>query len=162
MKIDFDTAVTTLTGEDTTMREYEGDVLLIVNTASKCGFTPQYAGLEKLHEERAEQGLRVLGFPCNQFGQQEPGGSDDIAQFCQKNYGVSFAMHEKIDVNGANTHPLFEQLKKGAPGMMGSKAVKWNFTKFLVARDGTILKRYGSRTAPSAIADDIDAELAKS
>jgi glutathione peroxidase len=161
MKIDFDTTVTTLTGEETTMARYEGNVLLIVNTASKCGFTPQYGGLEKLHVEYAESGLKVLGFPCNQFGKQEPGGSDAIAEFCQENYGVSFPMYEKIDVNGAETHPLYKQLKDGVPGMLGSKAVKWNFTKFLVSRDGTVVKRYGPNDTPESIAGDIESELGK-
>lgn len=143
------------------MERYQGDVLLVVNTASKCGLTPQYAGLEKLHAALGERGFKVLGFPCNQFGKQEPGGAEEIAEFCLKNYGVSFAMHEKIQVNGTGTHPLFQQLKSAAPGMLGSKAIKWNFTKFLVARDGTIVKRYGPKVLPSAITADIEAELEK-
>ncbi len=159
MKIDFDTAVTKLSGEEGTLKEYEGDVLLVVNTASACGFTPQYAGLEKLHQEKSGDGLRVLGFPCNQFGKQEKGSSEEITSFCQKNYGVSFTMHEKIDVNGASAHPLFEQLKQGAPGLLGSKGVKWNFTKFLVGRDGTIIRRYAPKVTPAAIADDIETAL---
>lgn len=159
MKIDFDTSVTKLSGEDGTLEEYQGDVLLIVNTASACGFTPQYAGLEKLHQEKAGDGLRVLGFPCNQFGKQEPGGSDEITNFCQKNYGVSFTMHEKVDVNGSDAHPLFDQLKAAAPGILGSKGVKWNFTKFLVGRDGTVLRRYAPKDTPASIAADIDDAL---
>jgi glutathione peroxidase len=130
-----------------------------VNTASKCGFTPQYAGLEKLHNEHGDSGLVVLGFPCNQFGRQEPGSSSEIAEFCGLNYGVSFPMHEKVDVNGSDTHPLFEQLKSAAPGVLGTKAIKWNFTKFLVGRDGKVLKRFGSRDTPASIAPHIAAAL---
>ncbi len=158
-KLDLDTPVTTLGGSPTTLAEHAGKVLLIVNTASKCGFTPQYAGLEALHQQLADKGLAVLGFPCNQFGKQEPGGADEISSFCQLNYGVSFPMYAKIDVNGAGAHPLFEQLKSGAPGLLGSKAIKWNFTKFLVDRDGTIVRRYASTTKPAAIAADIQALL---
>ncbi len=150
-KIDFNTPVTTLRGQDITMQEYEGDVLLIVNTASKCGLTPQYEGLEALHQELEGQGLKILGFPCNQFGAQEPGSADDIAEFCQINYGVSFPMHAKIKVNGDDTHPLYQQLKTAAPGLLGSKKIKWNFTKFLVGRDGTILERFAPTTKPAAI-----------
>jgi glutathione peroxidase len=162
LKIDFDTAVITLAGEETAMTRYQGNVILVVNTASKCGFTAQYGGLQKLHADSGEAGLRVLGFPCNQFGKQEPGAGEEIAEFCQVNYGVSFPMHEKIDVNGAGTHPLYKQLKAGAPGLLGSEAVKWNFTKFLVARDGTVVKRYGPNDTPESIAGEIEAELAKS
>ncbi|MFT6400024.1 MAG: glutathione peroxidase [Bradymonadia bacterium] len=159
MKIDFDTSVTKLSGEQGSLKEYEGDVLLVVNTASACGFTPQYAGLEKLHQENAAGGLRVLGFPCNQFGKQEAGDSQEITQFCQKNYGVTFPMHEKVDVNGSDAHPLFDQLKTAAPGLLGSKGVKWNFTKFLVARDGTVLRRYAPKDTPASIEADIEAAL---
>ena len=158
-KIDFDTPVTTLTGQDITMKEYEGDVLLIVNTASKCGLTPQYEGLEALHKELEGQGLKILGFPCNQFGAQEPGTADEIAEFCQINYGVSFPMHAKIDVNGPTTHPLYQQLKEAAPGLLGSKKIKWNFTKFLVGRDGTILERFAPTTKPGAIKSKVQEVL---
>lgn len=158
----YDTAVTTLRGEDTDLNSYRGDVLLIVNTASKCGLTPQFEGLQKLHAEFGSDGLSVLGFPCNQFASQEPGGADEIAQFCQVNYGVEFPMHDKVKVNGSGTHPLFKQLKSAKPGIMGISAIKWNFTKFLVARDGTILKRYAPKVVPGEIAGDIEAELAKS
>src|SRR5690606_17463547 len=130
---------------------YRGKVLLIVNTASKCGFTPQYEGLEKLHEEYLDRGLAILGFPCNQFGHQEPGDGAEITAFCQRNYGVSFPLFAKIDVNGADTHPLFEYLKSEAPGLLGTKAIKWNFTKFLVDKDGTVVRRYGSTDTPGAI-----------
>lgn len=154
-QLDLNTPVTTLGGVDTTLAEHAGKVLLIVNTASKCGFTPQYAGLDALHQELKDQGVAVLGFPCNQFGSQEPGTADDIQSFCQLNYGVSFPMYAKIDVNGDQTHPLYEQLKAGAPGLLGSKSIKWNFTKFLVDQQGNIVRRYGSRTEPAAIAKDV-------
>lgn len=154
-RIDYATPVTLLDGTPTTLAEHEGKLLLIVNTASKCGFTPQYEGLEKLYKRFADQGVVVLGFPCDQFGHQEPGTEDEIADFCQINYGVSFPMFSKIDVNGSDAHPLFQQLKSGAPGVLGTEMIKWNFTKFLVGRDGTILKRYGSTTTPDAIADEI-------
>ncbi len=157
--IDYATKVQTLRGDDTDLSDHEGKVLLIVNTASKCGFTPQYEGLEKLHQQLEADGLQVLGFPCNQFGKQEPGNAGEIEQFCQVNYGVSFPMHAKVDVNGAKTHPLFAQLKAGAPGLMGSKSIKWNFTKFLVGRDGTILGRYGSRTTPAQLRGDVEKAL---
>ena len=158
--LDYSTPVTTLAGDATDLSQYKGKVLLIVNTASKCGFTPQYGGLQDLHEEMAYRGLAVLGFPCNQFGKQEPGDSDAIGEFCQLNYGVGFDMFEKVEVNGSGAHPLFQQLKAAAPGVLGTQAIKWNFTKFLVARDGTIVKRYGSNTSPEAIKGDIEAQLA--
>lgn len=157
--IDYTTPVDTLAGDTQDLKDYAGKVLLIVNTASKCGFTPQYEGLQKLYEEHAEDGLEILGFPCNQFGKQEPGDGSAIQSFCQVNYGVSFPMFGKIDVNGDQTHPLFKQLKSAAPGLLGSKSIKWNFTKFLVARDGTILRRYSSRATPESLDADIVEQL---
>ncbi|SIR15784.1 glutathione peroxidase [Aromatoleum tolulyticum] len=154
-----DIAVERLTGGSTTMSEYAGKVLLIVNTASQCGFTPHYAGLEQLYEKYRDRGLVVLGFPCNQFGTQEPGDAAEIAAFCETNYGVSFPMFAKIEVNGDNTHPLFAWLKTHAKGVLGTEAIKWNFTKFLVDRSGTQVERYASMTPPEAIADDIEALL---
>lgn len=151
--------VESLQGGSQSLADYAGKVMLIVNTASACGFTPQYAGLEALYQRYREQGLVVLGFPCNQFGAQEPGGADEIASFCQINYGVSFPMFAKLEVNGDNTHPLFSYLKKAAPGMFGSETVKWNFTKFLVNREGDVVKRYAPATAPVDIAKDIEALL---
>ncbi len=151
----YDHQVETLAGETVSMKQYEGDVLLIVNTASKCGFTPQYEGLEALHQKLSGRGLRVLGFPCNQFGRQEPGGADAIGAFCQKNYGVSFPMHAKISVNGPETHSLYTELKRAAPGVLGTEAIKWNFTKFLVDRKGNVVKRYASSTTPADIEADI-------
>ncbi len=139
--------------------DYAGQVLLIVNTASHCGFTPQYEGLEALYQQYKERGLVILGFPCNQFGAQEPGAATEIASFCQKNYGVSFPMFDKIDVNGDTTHPLYQYLKKSAPGLLGSQGIKWNFTKFLINREGKVIKRYAPALAPEAIAKDIDALL---
>ena len=160
-KIDYDTPVTTLTGQEQTLASYEGKVLLIVNTASKCGLTPQYQGLEQLYKKYREQGLVVLGFPCNQFGAQEPGSADQISEFCEVNYGVTFPMFEKIDVNGPDTHPLFVTLKKEAKGLLGTKDLKWNFTKFLVARDGTIHDRYAPTTKPEDLESDIKSALSK-
>lgn len=138
----------TIKDEDVSLSNYQGDVLLIVNTASKCGFTPQYKDLQALYEEEKENGLTVLGFPCNQFGGQEPGSSNDIEQFCELNYGVSFPMFAKVDVKGAHAHPLFTYLTEQAPGLLGSKGIKWNFTKFLVNRQGEVVKRYAPQTAP--------------
>lgn len=160
-RIDYSTPVTTLDGTPTDLRAYEGKVLLIVNTASQCGFTPQYAGLEQLYREHRERGVEVLGFPCNQFGAQEPGTAEDIASFCQLNYGVSFPMFEKVDVNGDGAHPLFRQLKEGAPGVLGTQAIKWNFTKFLVGRDGTVLERYAPTDTPEAIGRKLEKVLAE-
>ncbi len=138
----------------------QGQVLLIVNTASACGFTPQFEGLETLHKTYGERGLAVIGFPCNQFGGQDPGSNEEIGAFCQRNYGVSFAMMEKVEVNGDNAHPLFKWLKAQAPGVLGSEAIKWNFTKFLVGKDGRVLKRYASMDAPEKLAKDIETALA--
>ena len=146
----------TLQGQTQPLATYAGKVLLIVNTASQCGFTPQYAGLEALYQKYKDRGLIILGFPCNQFGAQEPGSASDIGAFCQKNYGVSFPMFAKIEVNGDNAHPLYQHLKKSAPGVLGSEAIKWNFTKFLVDRNGQVVKRYASATAPEALAADIE------
>jgi glutathione peroxidase len=143
-------------GAPVSLENYAGKVLLIVNTASECGFTPQYAGLQKLYEDYAARGLAVLGFPCNQFGKQEPGDALQIGSFCEKNYGVTFPMFEKIDVNGANAHPLYRWLTGEAPGLLGLEAIKWNFTKFLVDRNGRVVKRYAPVTKPDAIAADID------
>jgi glutathione peroxidase len=149
-------SVKLLTGGQQSMADYTGKVLLIVNTASHCGFTPQYAGLEALYQRYRERGLVVLGFPCNQFGSQEPGDAEEIAGFCQKNYGVSFPMFAKIEVNGDDAHPLYQYLKKAAPGLLGSEAIKWNFTKFLVNRQGEVNERYAPATAPESIANDIE------
>ncbi|MCM8620285.1 MAG: glutathione peroxidase [Candidatus Accumulibacter sp.] len=145
-----------LAGGSQSMADYAGKILLIVNTASHCGFTPQYADLEALYQRYREQGLVVLGFPCNQFGSQEPGDAEEIASFCQKNYGVSFPMFAKIDVNGNDAHPLYQYLKKAAPGLLGSEGIKWNFTKFLVDRQGAVIGRYAPATAPESIAGDIE------
>lgn len=158
-KIDYATEVTTIDGKTTTLSEFEGKVLLIVNTASKCGFTPQYEGLEALWKEYGERGLVVLGFPCNQFGKQEPGDETEIQEFCSLNFGVSFPLFAKIDVNGGDTHPLYGQLKSAAPGLLGSKAIKWNFTKFLVGRDGEVLERFAPNDTPAEIGKRIAAIL---
>ena len=147
-------------GHSVPLRQYAGQVLLIVNTASACGFTPQLAGLQALHQQYAAQGLVVLGFPCNQFGAQEPGSNAEIAQFCQRNYGVDFPVLAKVEVNGAGAHPLFQWLKAQAPGLLGTQAIKWNFTKFLVGRDGRVIRRYAPQTAPHELAADIEAALA--
>jgi glutathione peroxidase len=145
----------TIKDEEVSLSDYQGDVLLIVNTASKCGFTPQYKDLQALYEEEKENGLTVLGFPCNQFGGQEPGSSNDIEQFCELNYGVSFPMFAKVDVKGEHAHPLFTYLTEQAPGLLGSKGIKWNFTKFLVNRQGEVVKRYAPQTTPKDIQQDI-------
>ena len=147
-------------GTSLALAELRGQVLLIVNTASACGFTPQFAGLEKLHQTYAAQGLQVLGFPCNQFGRQDPGSDAEIGAFCQKNYGVSFQMMRKIEVNGEGAHPLYRWLCAQAPGLLGSKAIKWNFTKFLVGRDGRVIRRYAPQDAPAKLAKDIEQALA--
>jgi glutathione peroxidase len=139
--------------------DLQGQVLLIVNTASACGFTPQFEGLEALHRTYRDQGLTVLGFPCNQFGAQDPGSNAEIGAFCQRNYGVSFTMMEKVQVNGDHAHPLFQWLKAQAPGLLGSEAIKWNFTKFLVGKDGRVLKRYAPVDAPAKLVKDIEAAL---
>ena len=147
-------------GEAVPLAQFRGKPLLIVNTASACGFTPQFAGLEELHKHYADRGLVVLGFPCNQFGHQDPGPNEEIASFCQVNYGVSFPMMTKVDVNGAEAHPLYRWLTAEAPGLLGSKAIKWNFTKFLVGKDGRVLKRYAPQDAPQKLAKDVEAALA--
>ena len=154
-----DFTATTIDGAEQPLEAYDGQVALVVNTASQCGFTPQFEGLEQLHQEYGEQGLAVLGFPCNQFAAQDPGSNDEIGAFCQKNYGVSFQMFEKVDVNGDEAHPLYQWLRSEKGGVLGD-AIKWNFTKFLVGRDGQVIKRYGSTTKPEKIADDIEKALA--
>ena len=155
---DFD--VRTLAGETVSLGQFRGKVLLIVNTASECGFTPQYRGLQTLYETYRARGLEVLGFPCNQFGKQEPGGSANIAAFCEMNYGVTFPMFEKIEVNGAGAHPLYRWLTHEVPGVLGLEAIKWNFTKFLVGREGTVAKRYAPTTKPEQLTGDIELLLA--
>jgi glutathione peroxidase len=154
-----DFTATTISGEERALQAYDGKVALVVNTASQCGFTPQFEGLEELHRQYADQGLVVMGFPCNQFASQDPGSNEEIGAFCQKNYGVSFEMFEKVDVNGDEAHPLFEWLRSEKSGVLGD-AIKWNFTKFLVGRDGQVIKRYGSTTKPEKIAADIEEALA--
>ncbi|MEO7449210.1 MAG: glutathione peroxidase [Humibacillus sp.] len=154
-----DFTATALTGEERSLVDHAGEVVLVVNTASQCGFTPQLAGLETLHESFRDRGFSVLGFPCNQFGGQEPGSEEEIGEFCQKNYGVSFPMFSKVDVNGADEHPLFSWLKSERGGLLG-KRIKWNFTKFLIGRDGAVIGRYSPQTDPAAIADDIEKALA--
>jgi glutathione peroxidase len=152
----YDFSAKAIDGSEVRLDHYRGKVLLIVNTASKCGFTPQYEGLEKLHEELSDRGLAVLGFPCNQFGQQEPGNADEIASFCRLTYDVKFPMFARIDVNGADAHPLYTWLKSQAKGLLGSEGIKWNFTKFLVDRDGKVIDRYAPTTKPKAIRADIE------
>ena len=147
-------------GTPVALSQFKGQAMLIVNTASACGFTPQFAGLEALHKAYADKGLVVLGFPCNQFGAQDSGSNTQIAEFCQLNYGVSFPMMAKIEVNGAQAHPLYQWLSAEAPGLLGTKAIKWNFTKFLVGKDGQVIKRYAPTDAPASLAKDIEAALA--
>ena len=147
-------------GEQVSLEQYQGKVLLIANTASKCGFTPQYQGLNELYQDFENKGVVVLAFPCNQFGAQEPGDDAQISEFCELNYGVSFPVMTKVDVNGADAHPLFSYLKQQAPGVLGSKAIKWNFTKFLVDQQGQVVKRYAPTTKPEAIRADIEQLLA--
>ncbi len=156
----FDFEAQQIDGKTVKLSDYRGKVLLIVNTASKCGFTPQFEGLEKLYEKYAAQGLMVLGFPSNQFASQDPGTNEEIGAFCMKNYGVSFPMMEKIEVNGSGAAPLYQWLSKEKPGLLGSTAIKWNFTKFLVARDGTVLKRYAPLDTPASMTRDVEAALA--
>ena len=145
----------TIAGELISLSHYEGKALLIVNVASKCGFTNQYKGLQELHQEFSEQGLVVMGFPCNQFGHQEPGDEETIKSFCELNYGVTFPMFAKIDVNGDQADPLYQWLKTSRPGLLGTEAIKWNFTKFLVSRQGEVLKRFAPNSAPDALLTDI-------
>jgi glutathione peroxidase len=147
--------VTSNTGDAIPLEHYAGKTLLIVNTASKCGFTPQYKGLESLYKKYKDRGFEVLGFPCDQFGHQEPGSDDEIAQFCEMNFGVSFSLFKKVDVNGADENPLFTELKNRAPGLLGSKRIKWNFTKFLVNDKGDVIKRYAPTMKPEDIEKDI-------
>lgn len=149
----------TLSGKDQSLADYKGKVVLIVNTASKCGFTPQYAGLEELYEKYKDRGFVILGFPCNQFGAQEPGTETQIQEFCQLNYGVKFPMFGKIDVKGDNAHPLYKYLTSEKPGILGLEAIKWNFTKFLVDKNGNAVKRYAPNTDPKDIAADIEKML---
>ena len=156
----YDFEALSTTGKPVALKQYAGKPMLIVNTASACGFTPQFAGLEELHKSYGAKGLVVLGFPCNQFGAQDKGSNDEIASFCQLNYGVSFPMMAKIDVNGGDAHPLYQWLCKEAPGLLGTKAIKWNFTKFLVGRDGQVIRRYAPTDTPQSLAKDIEAVLA--
>ena len=156
----YDFSANSIQGKSVNLKQYQGKAMLIVNTASACGFTPQFGGLEQLHKTYAAKGLVVLGFPCNQFGAQDSGSNGEIAEFCQMNYGVSFAMMETIDVNGSGAHPLYQWLSAEAPGLLGSKAIKWNFTKFLVGKDGAVIKRYAPPDKPESMAQDIEAALA--
>ena len=155
----YDFKATSLTGQEEAMEQYKGQVVLVVNTASKCGLTPQYKGLQELYETYKDQGLVILGFPCNQFGKQEPGNADQISEFCEINYGVQFPMFGKIDVNGKDTHPVFEYLKDELPGTLGKK-IKWNFTKFLVGKDGQPIKRFAPTTKPEDLKKHIEKALA--
>lgn len=151
----YDFSATSIEGNPIALNSFKGKVLLIVNTASQCGFTPQYQGLQKLQDQLGEQGFSVLGFPCNQFGAQEPGAENEIQSFCETRYGVSFPLFQKIEVNGSNAHPLYQYLTKAAPGILGTEGVKWNFTKFLVDRNGNVVKRYPPTTKPEDIEKDI-------
>ena len=147
-------------GKTVPLKQFKDKVLLVVNTASACGFTPQFGGLEELHKTYGKDGLVVLGFPCNQFGSQDPGNNEEIAQFCQLNYGLSFPMMAKIDVNGSSADPLYQWLTAEAPGLLGSTAIKWNFTKFLVGKDGSVIRRYGPQETPAGLSKDIESALA--
>lgn len=152
----YDIEVLDIKGQSKRLSDFQGQVLLIVNTASKCGFTPQFEGLQKLYDTYKDRGLAILGFPCNQFMNQDPGNNDEISQFCSLNYGVNFPMFAKVDVNGADAHPLYQFLKSSAKGLLGSEAVKWNFTKFLVDRQGNVVDRYPPTAKPEALAKDIE------
>jgi glutathione peroxidase len=152
----YDYSVKTIDGQDKKLAEYKGKVMLVVNTASKCGFTPQYKGLEELYRQYRDKGLVVLGFPCDQFGHQEPGDENEIKNFCSLNYDVSFPMFSKIEVNGASAHPLYKHLKGEKPGVLGSEAIKWNFTKFLVDKSGKVVKRYAPTDKPESLAKDVE------
>lgn len=156
----YDFEAVSLRGENIKMSDYSGKAVLVVNTASKCGLTPQYEGLEALYKEYKDKGLEILGFPCNQFGAQEPGSADEIGEFCQINYGVSFKMFEKIDVNGPNTHPIFKFLKEEKGGILGDD-IKWNFTKFLIGKDGNVIKRFAPITVPNDLKVDVEKALQK-
>ena len=156
----YDFTCRTNTGEEKSLGDYKGKVLLVVNTASKCGFTPQFKGLEALYEKYRDKGLEILGFPCNQFGNQDPGSNEEITEFCQLNYGVTFPMFGKIEVNGSGTDPLFKHLKKEAPGALGTQRIKWNFTKFLINADGEVIKRYAPTVKPKEIEKDVRKLLA--
>ena len=156
----YDFAVKDIHGKTVKLDAYKGKPMLIVNTASKCGFTPQYKGLEALYEKMHGKGLEILGFPCNQFGAQEPGTAGEIESFCEVNYGVTFPLFDKIDVNGKNAAPLYQYLKEAKPGVLGSEAIKWNFTKFLVDRDGTVVERYAPKTEPKDLEADVKKLLA--
>ncbi len=153
-----DFKATDIDGTERALSDYDGQVVLVVNTASECGFTPQFEGLQQIHDEYAGRGFTVLGFPCNQFGGQDPGDDDQIAGFCQKNYGVTFPMFSKVDVNGDDAHPLFQWLRQEKGGLLGDK-IKWNFTKFLVGRDGQVVKRYAPTTKPESLGGDIEKAL---
>lgn len=155
----YDFSAEKLEGGEQSLADYTGKVLLIVNTASKCGFTPQFEGLEKVFEKYNDQGFVVLGFPCNQFASQDPGSNNEIGEFCQRNYGVSFPMFAKVDVNGSNAHPLYKFLSKEAKGLLGSESIKWNFTKFLIGRDGNVIDRYAPTTKPEDMVKDIEKAL---
>jgi glutathione peroxidase len=157
----YDITADSLAGTPVDLGRYKGRVLLIVNTASNCGFTPQYKGLEAVYQQFKDKGVTVLGFPCNQFGAQEPGQADEIGAFCERNYGVTFPLFAKIDVNGDHAHPLFQKLKKDAPGILGTEAIKWNFTKFLIRKDGTVHDRYAPSTKPEDLIADIEKLLAE-
>ncbi len=152
----YDFSATSIDGKTRKLADYQGKVLLIVNTASKCGFTPQYKGLEALYKQFGKRGFAVLGFPSNQFGEQEPGPESEIAEFCEMNFGVTFPLFAKVDVNGASAHPLYKYLTKARPGLLGTEGIKWNFTKFLVGRDGGVVKRYAPTVEPKEIAGDIE------
>jgi len=156
----YDFEAQTITGQSVKLDQYKGKVVLIVNTASKCGFTPQFEGLESLWKAYEAKGVVILGFPCNQFGSQDPGNNSEIASFCQLNYGVSFPMMAKVDVNGPAAHPLYKWLVKEAPGILGTKSIKWNFTKFLVGKDGQVIGRYAPTDKPAGLRADIDQALA--
>lgn len=157
----YDFSARTIDGREISMQDFEGKVLLIVNTASKCGFTPQYEGLEALHRRYGPRGFAVLGFPCNQFGAQEPGDASEIANFCKLTYDVDFPLFAKVDVNGDHAHPLFQMLKAQAPGLLGSEAIKWNFTKFLVDKHGQVQERFAPTTKPKALAGQIESLIAR-
>jgi glutathione peroxidase len=156
----YEFSATTIDGKPRALADYRGKVLLVVNTASKCGFTPQYKGLEAIYRQFKDRGFAVLGFPCNQFGEQEPGEDSAIAEFCERNFGVSFPLFAKVDVNGADAHPLFKHLTSEKKGLLGTGAIKWNFTKFLIGKDGKVIERYAPTTSPEDLVKDIEKALA--